>query len=133
MTNVWSVAGTDTPLDSERDRDARLAEVAQKQDADWAVLLDDETTAPESAWVYRLLGLKPPVTLTLRSLTDFDAMAEGGTQLAGLGESAMQTQSGVSLKISGQPHFFHVVVTGPHGLEVEKTIELAKVVAASVK
>ena len=72
-------------------------------------------------------------TLTVRSLTDFDAMAEGGTQLSGLGEQAMQTQSGVSLKLSGQPHFFHIVVTGPRGLEIEKTIELAKIVATSVK
>ena len=70
-------------------------------------------------------------TLTVRSLTDFDAMAEGGTILAGLGEQAAQTQSGVVLKVAGQPHFFQVVVTGASGVEVEKTLELAKIVATT--
>jgi hypothetical protein len=60
---AWSVAGTETPLNSERDLDARLAEVAQTQGADWAVLLNDDSTASKSGWVYRLLGLKPPVML----------------------------------------------------------------------
>jgi hypothetical protein len=63
MKYEWSVAGAATPLDTEHDLEKCLVEVAQKHQADWAVLLNDESTAPKSAWVYRLLGLKPPVML----------------------------------------------------------------------
>jgi hypothetical protein len=72
-------------------------------------------------------------TLTLRSLTDWGAMADGGTVLNGLGDQAVSTQRGVMLKIAGRPYFFHVQLTGENGIEQDKSIELAKIVANAAR
>jgi hypothetical protein len=70
-------------------------------------------------------------TLTLRSLTDWGAMGEGGSVLHGLGDDATLSHRGVMLKLAGRPYFFHVLVTGQSGVEQDKSVELAKIVVAA--
>ncbi len=72
-------------------------------------------------------------TLTLRSLTDWGAMGEGGSVLTGLGERATLTHRGVMLKLAGKPYFFHALVTGANGIEQDKSVELAKIVVGAAK
>jgi hypothetical protein len=79
---------------------------------------------------YRI-GEDVRVKVTARSLTDFDAMANGGRELTGLGEQAYMTQGGIAMKLTGKPYMVHAVVTGPNGLDEEKTVELGKIVASA--
>jgi hypothetical protein len=35
------------------------------------------------------------------------------------------------MKLAGKPYMVHAVVTGPNGLDEEKTVELGKIVASA--
>jgi hypothetical protein len=37
------------------------------------------------------------------------------------------------MKLAGRPYFFHVLVTGASGIEQDKSVELAKVVASAAQ
>ncbi len=73
------------------------------------------------------------LTVSMRGMVDFDAMASSGTQLLGIGEKAMLTQQGVMLRVAGRTQFFIVVVMGPSGIDEPKSIEAAKVVAGAAR
>jgi hypothetical protein len=106
-----------------------------------------EARVGEPAGAAHSVSVQPPVvamcrqsfagglqaTLTLRSLTDWGAMAESGTTLNGLGERAVFTQRGVMLQVAGKPYFFHVQITGETGIEQDKSIELAKIVVSAAR
>lgn len=73
-------------------------------------------------------------SVSARPADEFDATARKGTEVAGIGEKAMQTDSGLLVKVAGKPYFLHVMVLGKTGSQdAAKASEVAKVVVAGAK